>query len=60
MLVVSFICDKIKLEDCVVKLEVYVLEIGFYVGEFLGVIIILSFYNNFSMDVVKEIESLKV
>lgn len=57
---VSLIWDKIKFEDCVVSFEVYVLDSGLYVDELLGVIIILSFYNNLYVDVVKEIESFKV
>merc|ERR1711964_427179 len=39
--------------------EVYVPETGPHAGEPLGVITIPSFYNNLSMDVAKEIESLK-
>ena len=57
--VVSLTRDKIKLEDRAAKSEVYVPETGPHAGEPLGVITIPSFYNNLSMDVAKEIESLK-
>lgn len=60
VLVIILICDKIKLEDCVVKFEVFVFDLGLYQDEKVGVIFILSFYNNFYVDVLKEINVLKL
>ena len=57
--VVSLTRDKIKLEDRAAKSEVYVPETGPHQGEKLGVITIPSFYNKLSVDVRKELESLK-